>query len=111
MAIRRLSMRRLLIGAGHEVVAAGDIATALQVSEQSPFDLLLSDLGLPDGSGLDLIRTLRQRGLTIPAIALSGYGQDSDIQASREAGFVAHLTKPVSLLKLEEAIATVVETA
>jgi CheY-like chemotaxis protein len=46
--------------------------------------------------------------LKLPGIALSGYGQETDIQQSHEAGFVAHLTKPVALPKLEEAIAKVV---
>ena len=53
------------------------------------------------------MRALRQRGLTLPGIALSGYGQEKDMQASREAGFAAHLVKPVNLPRLEEAIARV----
>ena len=59
---------------------------------------LLSDLGLPDGSGLDLIREIRARcGPEVKAICLSGYGMEEDMRQSREAGFLAHLTKPVSL--------------
>ena len=104
-------MRRLLLRSGHEVVAAADLATALKLSGEGTFDLLLSDLGLPDGSGLDLMRTLRRRGMTLPGIALSGYGQESDVQASREAGFHAHLVKPVKLAMLEDAIAKAVAAA
>jgi two-component system CheB/CheR fusion protein len=105
-------MRRLLLAEGHAVESAGDIATALKlVDGESAFDLLLSDLGLPDGSGLDLIRTLRSKGLHLPAIALSGYGHDKDIQQSKAAGFVTHLTKPVSLPKLAEAIAKAIKGA
>ncbi len=100
-------MRRLLSARGHEVQVAGDVATALQLAAEQRFDLLLSDLGLPDGSGLDLMRTLRARGLTLPAIALSGYGQETDQQASREAGFTLHLVKPVNMLALAKAIARV----
>ena len=100
-------MRRLLMGDGHQVKTAGDVATALQMINQCEFDLLLSDLGLPDGSGLDLMRTLRQRGKTLPGIALSGYGQEQDVNQSRAAGFAKHLTKPVNLVQLEEAIAAV----
>ena len=69
------------------------------------FDLLMSDLGLPDGSGHDLMRQLRERGHKFPAIALSGYGQEEDIRRSHEAGFAAHLTKPASREAVVEAIA------
>ena len=100
-------MRRLLMADGHQVETAADVATALQLSGQGGFDLLLSDLGLPDGSGLDLMRTLRQRGMMLPGIAVSGYGQEQDMAQSRAAGFAAHLTKPVSLVQLEDAIAAV----
>ena len=100
-------MRRLLSAEGHEVQIAADMATALQLAEQHTFDLMLSDLGLPDGNGLDLMRTLRSRGINMPGIALSGYGQDKDTQASRESGYVAHLVKPVNLVKLKEEIARV----
>ncbi len=89
-------MRMVLTADGHTVETAGDVATALELAGQQAFDLLLSDLGLPDGSGHDLMRQLRQRGHKFPGIALSGYGQEEDIQRSREAGFAAHLTKPAS---------------
>ncbi len=98
-------LRRLLEARGHEVDVASDIATALTLSGAKRFDLLVSDLGLPDGSGLDLMRGLRARGLKLPGIALSGYGRQEDIAESRSAGFVAHLTKPVDMPRLEEAIA------
>ena len=86
---------------------AGDVATALELAGRHAFDLLLSDLGLPDGSGHDLMRQLRQRGHKFPGIALSGYGQEEDIQRSREAGFSAHLTKPASREAVVEAVAAV----
>jgi two-component system CheB/CheR fusion protein len=101
-------MRRLLCAQGHQVHNAADVAMALKLVDEHPFDLLLSDLGLPDGSGLDLMRTLRQRGQTLPGIALSGYGQEQDIQQSHDAGFAAHLVKPVDLPRLKEAIARAV---
>ena len=100
-------MKRLLVGKGHEVETAADVATALKLAGgtgHDPFDLMLSDLGLPDGSGLDLMRTLRKLGRTTPAIAISGYGQEQDINQSREAGFAAHITKPVNLRQLQETI-------
>ena len=100
-------MKRLLSAEGHEVKVAADVATALKLALSGPFDLLLSDLGLPDGSGLDLMRAIRAKGLNLPGIALSGYGQEQDVQQGRDAGFAAHLVKPVSLAKLDEAIARV----
>ncbi|MGA2259661.1 MAG: response regulator [Thermoguttaceae bacterium] len=100
-------MRMVLTSDGHTVEMAGDIATALELADQHAFDLLLSDLGLPDGSGHDLMRQLRQRGHRFPGIALSGYGQAEDIQRSREAGFAAHLTKPASREAVIAAIAAV----
>ena len=66
-------------------------------------DLVISDLGLPDGTGLDLMRELGGR-YGLRGIALSGYGMDEDIQRSRDAGFAPHLTKPVTLQMLQEAI-------
>jgi len=100
-------MSRLLAAEGHHVQAAGDVATGLNLARQHPFDLLLSDLGLPDGSGLDLMRALRSAGINLPGIAISGYGQEQDIAQSLAAGFTAHLTKPVNLQKLASLIQSV----
>jgi CheY-like chemotaxis protein len=99
-ATRRL-MARLLGGLGHTVMTAGTIATALEADE---FDLIVSDIGLPDGSGLDLMQQVVARRGPIPAIALTGYGMEEDIRRSQEAGFTAHLTKPIDFAKLEAMI-------
>ena len=98
-------MRMVLTSDGHSVETAGDVGTALELAGQQAFDLLVSDLGLPDGSGYDLMRQLRERGHKFPGIALSGYGQGEDIQWSREAGFAAHLTKPASRRAVLDAVA------
>jgi PAS domain S-box-containing protein len=87
-------LKIVLESEGHEVRTASDVATALETAAQVEFDLLLSDLGLPDGSGLDLMRELRARGSTLPGIALSGYGQASDVAQSLSAGFSEHVVKP-----------------
>jgi CheY-like chemotaxis protein len=79
------------------------VATATTAADRDGFDLIISDLGLPDGSGLDVMRHLRER-YHGRAIALTGYGMESDIAASRDAGFVEHLTKPVDLTALQAAI-------
>jgi two-component system CheB/CheR fusion protein len=95
---------RLLGAHGHSVRHAGDVATALELVDQESFDVMLSDLGLPDGSGHDLMRALAARGKRLPAIALSGYGMAADVQASRDAGFLEHVTKPVDIESLLTAI-------
>jgi DNA-binding response OmpR family regulator len=98
-------MRRLLKMEGHEVAMAGDVATALRLADSQEFDLLISDLGLPDRSGIELMRELRARGSMLRGIALSGFGQEDDIRQSREVGFAAHLTKPANPKRLVETIA------
>jgi len=99
-------MQLVLTSAGHTVEMAGDVATALELAGQHSFDLLVSDLGLPDGDGHALMRQLRQYGHRFPGIALSGYGQAEDIQRSLDAGFAAHLTKPASRESVIEAVAS-----
>ncbi|MBC7783194.1 MAG: response regulator [Burkholderiales bacterium] len=101
-------LRMLLEDDGYSVDWAHDIDGALRLAEANQFDLLLSDLGLPDGSGVDLMRTLRERGSTVPGIVLSGYGQEKDVDQSRAAGFATHLVKPFSQKKLHDAIVALV---
>jgi two-component system CheB/CheR fusion protein len=101
------AMKRLLERIGYDVKTASTVAGALEVAEAGAFDVLISDIGLPDGSGLDLVRQLKERierGEPLKAIALSGFGMEEDLQKSREAGFMEHLTKPVSFQQLETAI-------
>jgi len=93
-------LERLLRRLGHTVLTAGSIAEALEVAGSEEFDLMLSDLGLPDGNGLDLMRQLQARR-AVKGVALTGYGMDEDIRRSHEAGFVAHLTKPIDIQKLK----------
>jgi CheY-like chemotaxis protein len=85
------------------VRVAHTLADARRAAQAQPFDLLISDIGLPDGSGVDLMRQLRDEQ-PIQGIALSGYGMDHDLQRSLDAGFRTHLTKPVPVAKLHEAI-------
>lgn len=97
-------MADFLETSGHEVERAPDVGSALRLAEARSFDLLVSDLGLPDGSGLDLMRQVRER-YGLPGIAVSGYGTSDDVRLSQDAGFLDHLTKPVHPSKLKEAIA------
>ena len=97
-------LRRILEDAGYTVAHANSVDGARKLVAAQSFDLLISDLGLPDGSGLELMRLLDgNRGL--PGIALSGFGTDDDVAASSAAGFAEHLTKPVDWPQLRDAIA------
>ena len=97
--------QRLLTAEGHDVRTAGNVCAVLAEMDEHAFDLLLSDLGLPDGSGLDLMRELRSRGHKLSGIALTGFGQETDVRSTQEAGFTAHLTKPIDFHQLELTIA------
>jgi PAS domain S-box-containing protein len=99
--VRTLNL--LLTRLGYAVVSAESVSEALSVANKSHFDLLVSDIGLPDGSGLDLIRRIRERQ-QIDGIALSGFGMEDDLRKSREAGFVDHLIKPINLDRLQAAL-------
>jgi signal transduction histidine kinase/ActR/RegA family two-component response regulator len=93
-------MARLLQRAGHEVEVAYSVASAKGIFSRRDFDLVIADLGLPDGNGLDLFRYMNERQ-PVEGIALSGFGMQDDIQASLAAGFREHVVKPVDWPKLE----------
>jgi signal transduction histidine kinase/ActR/RegA family two-component response regulator len=97
-------LTKLLSVMGHRVTPVNSIAAALRAFEGNSFDLLISDLGLPDGLGYDLMKRVKSQ-YGIRGIVLSGYGMDSDVQRSKEAGFFEHLTKPIDMDTLEAAIA------
>ncbi|MDR3634935.1 MAG: GAF domain-containing protein [Isosphaeraceae bacterium] len=93
----------LILGAhGHTVRAAACLADARAEAASGEFDVLVSDVELPDGTGLELMRELAEHG--IPGVAMSGYGSEEDVRFSLDAGFTAHLTKPVDAATLEETI-------
>lgn len=89
-------MTQILAAGGYTVSTAGTVQEALRLAGREAFDVVVSDLGLPDGSGIDLLRRLTEHG-PVPAIALSGYAMENDVAESRRAGFRAHLTKPVDV--------------
>lgn len=102
--------RRLLESSGHRVSTAGGIATALGLASQERFHLLITDVGLPDGSGLELLEQIR--GLyPIDGVVLSGYGMANDIRDSKTAGFTHHLTKPVAIDMILKVIEGIMATA
>ncbi len=98
------ALERLLTRRGHRVATANNVRSATELGKGDDFDLLISDVGLPDGTGVELISRLRETR-EVRGIAISGFGMDGDLARSLEAGFAVHLTKPVSFEKLEEAIA------
>jgi signal transduction histidine kinase/ActR/RegA family two-component response regulator len=101
----REAVSRLLRAEGFVIATAGDVRSAIEMAGAHDFDVLVSDIGLPDGSGLELIRALRECGTSpIAGIAISGYGQDEDVRLSLEAGFAAHLVKPVKIRELSRSI-------
>jgi PAS domain S-box-containing protein len=101
-------MKRLLGSFGYNVHTAGSVAEALAAAQAHFFDLVISDIGLPDGDGYGLMRQLiAQR--PIKGIALTGYGMEDDVQQGIDAGFTAHLTKPISFEQLELTIRRVLE--
>ena len=96
-------LSRLLKSAGHTVVAADTVAKARRCVAEKAVDLVISDLGLPDGNGIELMKGLRDT-YGLRGIALSGFGMEEDLRRSREAGFVAHLVKPVDFNELRRVI-------
>ena len=97
------ALERLLVRRGHLVAAAHDMRSAMETAARNQFDLLISDIALPDGSGTELIACLRAMK-PIRGIAISGFGMNGDIEKSLKAGFSAHLVKPIKVEKLEAAI-------
>jgi PAS domain S-box-containing protein len=99
----RISLTRLLARRGYEIVGAGTVTEALDRASEISFDLVVSDIGLPDGDGYSLMNKLRDKhGLT--GIALSGYGMEQDIARGRAAGFTEHLIKPVNIDSLDRVL-------
>jgi len=96
-------MAQLIRGLGHDVTVVGCVADALASTQASDFDLIVSDVGLPDGTGLDFIMAFREHS-DAPAVALTGFGTDEDVRRCLAAGFTSHLTKPVNFTQLEQMI-------
>jgi HAMP domain-containing protein/signal transduction histidine kinase/CheY-like chemotaxis protein len=97
------SLTNLLRLRGYDVQSANNVQSARALGEQKEFDVLISDLGLPDGSGIDVIETLRKKR-SVFGIALTGFGMEDDLRKSRDAGFKHHLVKPIDLNKLDQFI-------
>jgi HAMP domain-containing protein/signal transduction histidine kinase/ActR/RegA family two-component response regulator len=103
------SLTNLLRRRGYYVQSAASLQSALELSAKEEFDVLISDLGLPDGSGIELMQKLNS-GRPLVGIALTGFGMEEDIRKTREAGFKHHLVKPIDLTKLDQLIQQSVAT-
>ena len=102
-------MKMMLERRGYDISVAHSAEQAIKKAEQEEFDLLISDIGLPDRSGYELMRELREsKGLR--GIALSGFGMENDVSKARDAGFSEHLTKPINFERLEAAIRDLLES-
>jgi Response regulator containing CheY-like receiver, AAA-type ATPase, and DNA-binding domains len=103
--------RRILTGLlghfGHSISAADTVESARAFLRAKHFDAVLSDLGLPDGSGCDVIREAKRRH-DITGVALTTYGEDEYITQGRDAGFDYHLTKPVDFAELRRVLQQIV---
>lgn len=100
-------MERLIKKQGHQTFPAESYQQAIDLADQGPFDLIISDVSLPDGDGLKLLSELRRRGSpAAKGITLSGYSSAEDIQKSRDAGYEGYLTKPIQFDQLIQLLAT-----
>jgi PAS domain S-box-containing protein len=104
-SLNALSMSLTMLG--YEVRPANSLREALDAARVGRYDLIVSDLELGDGTGLDLLRSMGPER-SVPAIALTGYGSEEDRKMCLEAGFETHLTKPVETRQLDEAIRSVI---
>jgi two-component system CheB/CheR fusion protein len=101
-------MKMMLERRGYRVTLAHTADQAVEKTRHEEFDLVISDIGLPDRSGYELMRELsKTKGL--PGIALSGFGMENDVNRARAAGFSEHLTKPINFDRLEESIQNLFE--
>ena len=101
----RVVFTKLLKSWGHDVSAAESVRNGLELLEKSSVDVVLSDIGLPDGDGCDLIRAVRRSHPDVIAIAVSAYCVAADKQRSLESGFDMHFAKPVDLVRLHSVLA------
>ncbi len=96
----RRILLRLLSRKGHHIKDAASVSGALALIDQNNFDVIISDIGLPDGNGHELMARARKINPELRGIALSGFGMEDDLQRSEAAGFEVHLTKPVDIQAL-----------
>jgi CheY-like chemotaxis protein len=105
----RRTLEHILAHAGHHVSPVGSVQPALDLLREERFDAVVSDIGLPDGSGYDVMMEARRQhagknARALTGIALTGFGMEEDVRRSKEAGFDLHLTKPIDFAELRDAL-------
>lgn len=103
-----LGMKMMLERRGYKITLAHTADEAMQRARENEFDLVISDIGLPDRTGYELMQELRAEK-NLRGIALSGFGMENDVSRAHEAGFSEHLTKPINFERLEDAIHALLE--
>jgi DNA-binding response OmpR family regulator len=98
------ALAKALLRQGFAVAPANSARAALAVAKLQPFDLLITDIGLPEKNGWELFRELRTVQPTLVAIALTGYSYPQDIKRSADVGIQVHLIKPATMQQVEAAI-------
>ncbi len=98
------ALQQLLAESGFDVRAADSVAAATRLFRERPAGVLVTDVGLPDGSGLELLGALKAFNPELRAIVLSGYGMEEDLERSRALGFTEHFVKPLNLTRLIAAL-------
>jgi len=99
----RQTLSRLLTHFGHQISVADNTQSALEIVQSQKFDVVLSDIGLPDGSGYDVISQVKRKQ-PVKAVAITGFGTDEDVRRGKEAGFDFHLIKPIDLHELRNVL-------
>ena len=102
----RLTLSRLLTHFGHQISVAASKQVALELIAAKNFDVVLSDIALPDGDGYDVISHAKQKQ-AVKGVALTGFDRDEDIRRGKEAGFDFHLSKPVDFHELRTVLSQV----
>lgn len=98
------AIKMFLEAQGHTVETAPDMKSGLKLATKATFDVLISDIGLPDGDGWELMKQLREKIPGVKAIAMSGYGMRADLEKSKAAGYAAHIVKPFGPMELDAAL-------
>jgi DNA-binding response OmpR family regulator len=102
------ALSNLLTHFGHKISVADDAESARKIIGSTEFDVVLADIGLPDGSGYDLVAEAKRKR-PVKVVALTGLGAPDDIERSKEAGFDFHLTKPVDFHELRAVLGQIPE--
>jgi len=96
----RDALERFLSRSGYGVAVAADLRTALNLLQAQPFDAVVTDIALPDGTGYALVSEARRRGINVTAIALTAYSYPDGVEEPRVTGFDYYLKKPLDCVKL-----------